>query len=102
MRSTSPIAGPMIEEGVAIGGGATILPGVRIGKNSFIGAGTLVNKDVPPNTLAYGVPARFHPLPPELQGGNRLELVMTGTDLWAGQVGDNWKADYPDLGPKLT
>ena len=49
-----------------IGGGATICPGVTVGRNTFIGAGSLVNKDVPPDTLAYGVPARHHPLPDSL------------------------------------
>lgn len=100
MRSLDPVAGATIEEGVCIGGGVTICPGVTIGKNSFIGAGSLVNKDVPPDTLAYGVPARFQPLPPELQGGNWPELVMTGTDLWGGQEGDDWRKDYPDLASK--
>ncbi len=33
---------------------------MTIGRNSFIGAGSMVNKDVPPETLAYGVPARQH------------------------------------------
>lgn len=96
MRTSAPVAGAILEDRVCIGGGVTICPGVRIGKNSFIGAGTLVNKDVPPDTLAYGVPAKFHPLPPDLQGGNRPEMMLTGTDLWAGQVGDDWKADYPE------
>ncbi|MCC7351386.1 MAG: N-acetyltransferase [Phycisphaerales bacterium] len=97
MRTDEPIAGPILEDRVCIGGGSTICPGVRIGQNSFIGAGALVNKDVPPDTLAYGVPARFHPLPEELSGGNRPQSMLTGTDLWAGQVGDDWKIDYPDL-----
>jgi len=97
MRSTMPVSGAILEDNVCVGGGVTICPGVRIGKNSFIGAGSVVTKDVPPDTLAYGVPVRFHPLPEELRGGNWPEQVMTGTDLWGGQQGDDWKKDYPGL-----
>ncbi len=47
-----------VEEGVVIGAGSIILP-VKIGKNSFIGAGSLVIKDVSENTLVYGNPAKI-------------------------------------------
>ena len=42
-----------------IGAGATILPGVTVGANSVVAAGALVNRDVPPNTVVGGVPARI-------------------------------------------
>jgi acetyltransferase-like isoleucine patch superfamily enzyme len=48
----------VIKDGVRIGIGAIILPGVTIGENSVIGAGALVNRDIPPNCLAVGVPAK--------------------------------------------
>ena len=41
-----------------IGCRSTILPGVKIGDNSIIGAGSVVNRDVPSNTVAAGVPCR--------------------------------------------
>jgi len=41
-----------------IGSHSTILPGVTIGKNSVIGAHSLVNKDIPENVIAFGVPVR--------------------------------------------
>jgi acetyltransferase-like isoleucine patch superfamily enzyme len=41
-----------------IGSHSTILPGVTIGKNSIIGAHSLVNNDIPDNVIAFGVPAR--------------------------------------------
>ncbi|KAN0069705.1 Trimeric LpxA-like protein [Elaphomyces granulatus] len=41
-----------------IGVGATILPGVSIGKGTVIGAGSLVTRDIPPFSVAWGVPAR--------------------------------------------
>lgn len=41
-----------------IGAGATILPGITIGENSVVGAGSVVTKDVEPNTIVAGNPAR--------------------------------------------
>ena len=41
-----------------LGAGVTVLPGVTIGDNSVIGAGSLVTKDIPANVVAYGVPAK--------------------------------------------
>jgi acetyltransferase-like isoleucine patch superfamily enzyme len=46
-----------IETNVWIGAAATILPGVRIGADSVVGAGAVVTRDVPPATLVAGVPA---------------------------------------------
>ena len=43
---------------VWIGAGATILPGVTIGDGAIVAAGALVNRDVPPRTIAGGMPAR--------------------------------------------
>lgn len=47
-----------IEDDVWIGGNATILPGVTIGKGSIIGAGSVVTKDIPKMTIAVGNPAK--------------------------------------------
>ena len=47
-----------IEENVWIGAGAILLPGVTIGKNSVIGAGSVVTRDIPENVVAVGVPCR--------------------------------------------
>ncbi|MEM3765634.1 MAG: acyltransferase [Candidatus Bathyarchaeia archaeon] len=47
-----------VKEGASIGAGATILPGVTIGKNAIVGAGSVVTKDVPDNAIAAGNPAR--------------------------------------------
>ena len=47
-----------MEENVNIGMNATIMPGVKIGKNSIIGFGAIVTKNVEPNTVVAGIPAR--------------------------------------------
>jgi acetyltransferase-like isoleucine patch superfamily enzyme len=49
----------IIEDGVWIGFGAIILPGVRIGYKSIIGAGAIVSKDIPPNSIAAGNPCKI-------------------------------------------
>ena len=47
----------IVELGASIGANATILPGLTIGKNSLIGAGAVVTKDVPDNAIMVGNPA---------------------------------------------
>ncbi len=47
-----------IEDGVWIGGGTIILPGVTIGRNSVIGAGSVVTRSIPENCVAVGNPCR--------------------------------------------
>jgi acetyltransferase-like isoleucine patch superfamily enzyme len=53
------IKGPIIEDNVAIGVGAIILPSIRIGEGSIVGAGAVVTKDVPNKRLIMGVPAKI-------------------------------------------
>lgn len=50
--------GPVVEDYARIGANCTILPGVRIGRNSLIGAGSVVVGDIPPDSVAVGSPAR--------------------------------------------
>ena len=47
-----------IKKGASIGSSSTIMCGVTIGENAIIGAGAVVTKDVPPNSIAVGVPAK--------------------------------------------
>lgn len=53
--SSAPV---IIERGAFVGAHALILPGVRVGAESFIAAGAVVTRDVPARTLVAGVPAR--------------------------------------------
>lgn len=48
-----------VKKGASIGSNATILCGITIGENALIGAGSVVTKDVAPNTVVAGVPARI-------------------------------------------
>src|ERR1700744_157821 len=58
-RRAFTIAKPIaIERNVWIGAGATIIGGVTVGENSVVAAGSVVTRDVPPNTLVGGNPAR--------------------------------------------
>ena len=49
----------LIKENASIGANSTVLGGITIGKNAMIGAGSVVTKDIPDNTLWYGNPASF-------------------------------------------
>lgn len=48
----------VVKDGASIGSGATILGSLTIGENSIVGAGSVVTKDVPPNVIVAGNPAR--------------------------------------------
>jgi maltose O-acetyltransferase len=48
----------VIEDNVWLGGGAIVLPGVTVGRNSVIGAGAVVTRSIPPDSVAVGNPAR--------------------------------------------
>lgn len=72
VRSDADLAGPTLEDGVSVGANATVLPDVTVGEGAFVAAGTVVTENVPPESLAVGVPAAHRRLPPELQGDNDL------------------------------
>ena len=69
-RSTAPDGGlqtekdwrvekTLVKQGASIGSGATILCSVVIGENAIVGAGSVVTRDVPPNTIVAGNPAKI-------------------------------------------
>jgi acetyltransferase-like isoleucine patch superfamily enzyme len=50
----------IIKRNARIGSHSVVLPGVTVGENSIIGAYSLVNKDVPPNVVAFGIPVKVY------------------------------------------
>src|SRR3954464_13290089 len=57
-RRKELMKGPTIRRGARIGGGAILLPGIEVGEEAFVGAGTVVTKDVPAKCVVVGNPAR--------------------------------------------
>lgn len=49
----------VVKRGASIGAGSTILPGLTIGENAVVGAGSVVTKDIPSGEVWVGIPARF-------------------------------------------
>jgi len=49
----------VVKKGASIGSGCTILANVTIGENAILGAGSVITKDVPPNTIVAGNPAKI-------------------------------------------
>lgn len=64
---------PTLEAGVVVGSGAKILGNITIGKNSKIGANSVVIKDVPPNSTAVGVPAQI--INKKTKASNTIKLL---------------------------
>ncbi len=58
-RAKECLKGAVIRKGAKIGANVTILPDIEIGENSLVGAGSVVVKDVPPNVVVAGSPARI-------------------------------------------
>ena len=58
-RIEAPTARPItIEENIWLGAPVIVMPGVTIGKGSVVGIGRVVTRDIPPRSVAVGVPAR--------------------------------------------
>jgi UDP-2-acetamido-3-amino-2,3-dideoxy-glucuronate N-acetyltransferase len=66
----------LVKHGATLGANCTIVCGVTIGECAFIGAGAVINKDVPPYALMVGVPAKH--IGWMSQHGERLNLPLTG------------------------
>ncbi len=67
---------PTVEDNVVIGAGACVLGPITIGKNSRIGSGSVVVRDVPPNSVVVGVPGRV-----TFRDGRRAPIDLDMTDL---------------------
>ena len=57
--SSERLVPPKIEDNAVIGGCAVILPGVKVGEGAVVAAGSVVSRNVDPETVVKGVPARF-------------------------------------------
>ena len=57
-RKTVLLKPIVVKRNAWIGAGATILPGVTIGENAVVAAGAVVSRDVPPNSIVAGIPAK--------------------------------------------
>lgn len=70
-----------IEDNVWIGGGVIILPGVTIGKNSVIGAGSVVTKSIPANCVAVGNPCRvLRKINDKTENKRRIKAIIFDLD----------------------
>ncbi len=94
MRGKPKLSGVTIEDYVMIGGNVTLCPGVTVGARSFVAAGSVVTKNVPPDVLASGVPAQFQPLPESLAGGNQPDNLLPQTDLWGNRDDNSWREEF--------
>jgi acetyltransferase-like isoleucine patch superfamily enzyme len=72
IRIKAPLNAPRICRGASIGGNATILPGVVVGRGAMVAAGAVVTRDVPPWHLAIGAPARVSKLSSRLRRANQI------------------------------
>ena len=91
-----PVRGATVEDDVMIGGGATILPEVTIGERSFIAAGTLVTKDVPPGSFVSGVPGHISPLPAALDERNHRSMTVQTREMWHPEGEFQGEMIWPD------
>ena len=73
-RAKEYLKGPVIKKHAKIGANSTILPGVVIGENSLVGAGSVVTKDVPANKVVAGNPAKI------LKGVEELEYPFPSSE----------------------
>jgi acetyltransferase-like isoleucine patch superfamily enzyme len=87
--------GATIEDDVMIGGGSTIMAGIKIGERSFIAAGAVVTKDVPSRSFVVGVPGRISPLPANLDRTANRKLTIQPLDLWHPKTENLDALDWP-------
>jgi acetyltransferase-like isoleucine patch superfamily enzyme len=78
----------LVEFGASVGGGAVILPGVRIGRMAVVGSGAVVTRDVPERGIVAGNPARLRGFACDC--GHALELNRDG--------GEHAKHQCPECG----
>ena len=97
-RKLDAVGPVVIHDDVFIGKGAIILPGVSIGPRAIVGAGAVVGRDVPPNSVVVGNPARVVRSLDE-----HVEVVQRRTDTypWADLIRQREGGFDPALEPEL-
>jgi acetyltransferase-like isoleucine patch superfamily enzyme len=76
VRQNYELRGPTIRDDVSIGANATILPDVTVGERALVAEGSVVNRDVPPDTLDIGATAEMQPLTEKLNRRNDLSVGL--------------------------
>lgn len=90
----------VVKKGATLGANCTVVCGSTVGEYSFIGAGAVVNKDVPAYALMVGVPAKQ--IGWMSQFGERLDLPLNGEcEITCPQTGDIYVLNGSDLRKKL-
>lgn len=85
-----------VEKGATLGANCTIVCGTRIGQHAFIGAGSVVNRDIKPFALVVGVPARQ--IGWMSAHGERIDLPLVGNGSWiCPHTGDLYQLSGFDL-----
>ncbi|MBF0312903.1 MAG: N-acetyltransferase [Oligoflexia bacterium] len=83
----------LVCQGATIGANATIVCGIRIGKYAFVGAGSVITKDVPDFALVYGAPAKIRGW--MSRSGSKLIFDQNGYSIDA-QIGEKYKLTKHD------
>ena len=91
--------GATLEDDVVIGGGCVIMAGVTIGERSFISAGVVVDRDIPPRSLVRRGPRGISPLPRSIDRPNNRDLTIQPLDLWHPRGEYDAPSVWPDYWP---
>ena len=83
-----------------IGGGCTITPDITIGRQSFIAAGAVVTKDVPPKSFVKGVPGVITPLPEILDVPNARSMTLQTASMWDTRSVYQRESLWPEYWPE--
>lgn len=103
-RYLEDYASTVVQKGASIGANATILPGITVGQNAMVGAGSVVTKNVPPNAIVMGNPARIvnYVLQTPRQDAPVVETVDETQDLPVSAVSLHKFPKISDLRGNLT
>src|SRR5262249_17936081 len=95
---TAALAPPQFDTGAKVGSGTTVLAGVTIGRHALVGAGSVVTRDIPAGTLAYGHPARgrgqARGAAPPSPGLHRYGRSSTRRGWWTGPDCGHWPSPW--------